>query len=72
MYKDTRESAAYVAEHAMKTSGQPFNVFKGWADAKLVLKYYYGAKTFEPHELALRKVFVDSFKRKINNEIIYT
>ena len=72
MYKDKREAAVYTAEYSLKTFGKSFNVFKGWADAKLVLKYYYGAKTFEPHELALRKVFVDSYKRKMSNEIIHT
>jgi hypothetical protein len=62
MYRDAIGTGEYTAKLANETPSPEYSLFKGWNTAKIVLKFCYGAKTLNKHELALRKMFIQGYK----------
>ena len=67
MYRDAESGAQYTAE-TQDVQGGAYTVFEGWNNTKMALRYLYGSKAFDKHELALRSKFVSKYKRVIKQQ----
>lgn len=65
MYRDAECGAQYTAEHHLDGQEGTYTVFEGWNNTKVALRYLYGSKAFNKHELALRSKFVSKYKNLI-------
>ena len=65
MYHDAERGAQYTAERHLECTEGTYTVFEGWNNTKVALRYLYGSKAFNKHELALRSKFVSKYKTLI-------
>ena len=65
MYHDAECGAQFTAERHLECTEGTYTVFEGWNNTKVALRYLYGSKAFDKHELALRSKFVSKYKTLI-------
>ena len=66
MYKDVIAGAEYTVslnKQRLESQEGIYTVFEGWNNTKLALKFLYGSKALQKHELSLRNKFVSTYKK---------